>query len=68
MATHIDPVCGIQLEGHDAAGLSEYQGTTYYFHTEDCLRTFNQHPEQYAGSADQEQPGDAPGRKNNDSR
>ncbi len=52
MTSQIDPVCGVQVEEQDAAGLSEHQGTTYYFHSEECLSTFNQHPEQYAHKPD----------------
>ncbi|MDQ5845920.1 MAG: YHS domain-containing protein [Acidobacteriota bacterium] len=48
MAEHIDPVCGMTVEEKDAAGLSEYKGTTYYFESEDCISRFNEHPEQYA--------------------
>lgn len=48
MAEHIDPVCGMSVEEQDAAGFSEYKGTTYYFESEDCINKFNEHPEQYA--------------------
>jgi Cu+-exporting ATPase len=53
MASHIDPVCGVQVEHQNAAGLSEHKGTTYYFHSEECMSTFNQHPEQYAHRTDE---------------
>lgn len=52
MANHIDPVCKMQVEERDAAGLSEYKGTTYYFDSEECLRKFNEHPEQYADKSE----------------
>ena len=52
MANHIDPVCGMQVEEQNAAGLSEYEGTTYYFDSDECMSTFNQHPEQYADRSD----------------
>ena len=52
MANHIDPVCGMQVEEKDAAGLSEHQGTTYYFDGEECMTKFNQHPEQYANKSE----------------
>ena len=51
MANHIDPVCEMQVEEKDAAGLSEHQGTTYYFDSEECMSKFNQHPEQYANKS-----------------
>lgn len=53
MASHFDPVCGVQVEKQNAAGLSEHKGTTYYFHSEECMSTFNQHPEQYAHRTDE---------------
>lgn len=56
MANHIDPVCGVHVEEQNAAGLSEHKGTTYYFHSEECMSTFNQHPEQYAGKSGKEKP------------
>ena len=61
MATHIDPVCRMQVEEQDAAGLSEHEGTTYYFDSDECMSTFNQHPEQYAHTPDKKEPGDARG-------
>ena len=55
MANHIDPVCGMQVEEKDAAGLSEHDGVTYYFDSEECMSKFNQHPEQYADKSDKEE-------------
>jgi YHS domain-containing protein len=52
MTNHIDPVCGMQVEEKDAAGLSEHDGVTYYFDSEECMSKFNQHPEQYADKSD----------------
>lgn len=54
MKSHIDPVCGMQVEEENAAGLSEYKGRTYYFDSEECLKRFNQHPEQYAEKSGRE--------------
>lgn len=31
MATHKDPICGMDVEESEAAGQSEHEGTTYYF-------------------------------------
>ena len=59
MAEHIDPVCGMSVEEKDAAGFAEYEGTTYYFESEDCISRFNLHPEQYANKSAKEKPGDA---------
>ncbi|MBA2702236.1 MAG: YHS domain-containing protein [Blastocatellia bacterium] len=59
MAEHIDPVCGMSVEEKDAAGLAEYEGTTYYFESEDCISRFNLHPEKYANKSAKEKPTDA---------
>jgi YHS domain-containing protein len=48
MATATDPVCGMQVETTQAPAQSEYQGQTYYFCSEECKRTFDANPEQYA--------------------
>lgn len=58
MAKHIDPVCGMPLEGQDGAGIAEYKGTTYYFDREECMVRFNEHPERYAGTSTKEELGD----------
>lgn len=42
-----DPVCGMLIEKKDAAGMAEYEGKTYYFHTTDCNAAFEQSPEKY---------------------
>ena len=55
---HIDPVCGMKLEGQDGAGIAEYKGTTYYFDSEECMVKFNENPERYAGPSTEEEPGD----------
>lgn len=52
MANHIDPVCEMQVEEKDAAGLSEHQGMTYYFDSEECMTKFNLNPEQYANKSE----------------
>ena len=43
------------MEEKDAAGLSEHEGVTYYFDSEECMSKFNQHPEKYAGKSDKEE-------------
>jgi YHS domain-containing protein len=43
-----DPVCGMDVEPDDAAGQSEFQGTTYYFCCNECKRKFDQRPEAFA--------------------
>lgn len=55
MTTHIDPVCEMQVEEKDAAGMAEHKGVTYYFDSEECMSKFNEHPEKYAGKSDKEE-------------
>ncbi len=43
--TAIDPVCGMQVDPAKAAAKSEYKGTTYYFCSEHCKKTFDANPE-----------------------
>jgi len=59
MTNHIDPVCGMPVEEKDAAGISEHDGVTYYFDSEECMSKFNQHPEQYPGKSGKEEISDA---------
>jgi Cu+-exporting ATPase len=51
MASHTDPVCGMQVNDQQAAGQSNYQGQTYYFCSQGCKSKFDQQPEQYAEKA-----------------
>ena len=55
MATHTDPVCGMQVDEQKAAGQSEYDGQTYYFCGQGCKDRFDQNPEQYAAGSDENQ-------------
>ncbi len=54
-----DPVCGMEVDEKQAAGIAEYQGKTYYFCAPSCKKAFEKEPEKYVGSAvatgDQEQ-------------
>ncbi len=43
-----DPVCGMQIDEEQAAGLSVYDGKTYYFCSASCKATFDKNPEKYA--------------------
>ena len=57
MATYTDPVCGMQgLEEKNAAGMSEHDGVTYYFDSEECMIKFNQEPARYAAKSGKAQP------------
>lgn len=42
-----DPVCGMTLETAKAAHKTEYEGTTYFFCSEDCKRKFDKAPSTY---------------------
>lgn len=46
-----DPVCRMQVEPERAAARAEYQGTTYYFCSKGCHKTFTANPEKYVGAA-----------------
>ncbi|MGE0129205.1 MAG: heavy metal translocating P-type ATPase [Blastocatellales bacterium] len=46
-ATHIDPVCGMQVNPPTAAGSHEHNGTTYYFCSTHCLHKFKVNPESF---------------------
>jgi P-type Cu+ transporter len=49
-ATHIDPVCKMEvIEGQEAAR-RDYDGVTYYFCSKVCARKFQQNPESYVGT------------------
>jgi P-type Cu+ transporter len=43
----VDPVCGMEVDPEHAAGVSEYQGQTYYFCSSGCKKAFDQEPEKY---------------------
>ena len=43
----IDPVCHMNIEPENAAGKSEYNGSTVYFCSEYCKETFDKDPEKF---------------------
>ncbi len=45
--TFKDPVCGMEVTSETAAGKFEYKGTTYYFCSPGCKRSFEKDPEKY---------------------
>ena len=51
--TFKDPVCDMDVTPETAAGTSEYNGTTYYFCSPGCKRSFDKDPEKYASKASQ---------------
>ena len=51
MAMQTDPVCGMQVDEQKATAKSQFQGTNYYFCSDECKRKFDQQPQQYASKA-----------------
>jgi Cu+-exporting ATPase len=43
----VDPVCKMTVDEQQAAGTSEYGGTTYYFCSEGCRLEFEKDPQKY---------------------
>ncbi|MFQ5693079.1 MAG: YHS domain-containing protein [Nitrospinota bacterium] len=48
----IDPVCGMEVDESKAQYQQEYDGKTYYFCSEGCMKTFAADPEQCLSDAD----------------
>lgn len=48
MADHRDPVCGMTVLEESAEGKAEFQGKTYYFCSDQCMRDFQSNPTKYA--------------------
>jgi YHS domain-containing protein len=51
MAMQTDPVCGMRVDDQKSTAKSQFQGTNYYFCSDDCKRKFDQQPQQYAAKA-----------------
>ena len=47
MADVKDPVCGLSVDTHRAAGRSIYRGDVFYFCSQNCKDEFDSHPERY---------------------
>ena len=45
--THVDPVCGMEIEEADAVGTHRHNGTTYYFCHPSCLERFEKNPNEF---------------------
>jgi YHS domain-containing protein len=43
-----DPVCGMSIDSVTAAGVSQYDGRTFYFCSEECKRQFDADPGRFA--------------------
>jgi Cu+-exporting ATPase len=52
----IDPVCGMTVDEHTAAGSAEYEGRHYYFCSTHCLNKFQAAPGQYASPPERPEP------------
>ena len=52
----IDPVCGMKIKPEEAAGKSEYKGTTYYFCMDGDKKAFDQDPEKYIAQMQKGEP------------
>ena len=51
MAIVKDPICGMMIESTKAAGNSAFQGTTIYFCSVPCKKTFDKDPAKWAKRA-----------------
>lgn len=49
MAQALDPVCGMTVDTETARQQSEYNGTTYYFCSPGCKKSFDADPTAYLG-------------------
>ncbi len=49
--THVDPVCGMEIEEADSVGTVEHNGVTYYFCAESCLERFKDNPDEVLNPA-----------------
>jgi FtsP/CotA-like multicopper oxidase with cupredoxin domain/YHS domain-containing protein len=47
MAMEVDPVCGMRIDGEEAAGTVEFGGKTFYFCSQTCLDAFKGDPTSY---------------------
>jgi Cu+-exporting ATPase len=48
MATHTDPVCGMNVDDQKGKPHSTYQEKTYHFCGEGCKAKFDANPQQHA--------------------
>lgn len=46
-----DPVCGMEVDEHDAAATAQHQGRTFQFCSVECKDQFEQNPDRYARAA-----------------
>jgi len=53
MATHTDPVCGMNVTEDSAADRIQHQGQTYFFCSKGCAKKFSDDPGRYTQSAEE---------------
>jgi len=46
-----DPVCGMEIKVEGSTLRSSYQGTEYYFCSDNCLEQFKKEPEKYVANS-----------------
>jgi len=51
MASQRDPVCGMEVDVTDGTPRSDYEGTVYYFCSEQCRQQFRADPARFAAAA-----------------
>ncbi len=52
MPTHVDPVCGMNVEEAEAAARRDYQGQTIFFCAVGCAETFDREPSKYVATSE----------------
>jgi YHS domain-containing protein len=50
-----DPVCGMQVDDKKAPATSTHDGQRYAFCSQDCKNKFDQNPDRYSQSKQQQQ-------------
>ncbi len=51
LATHTDPVCGMQVQEDRTAATSVHKGNTYFFCSRSCKTKFDSAPAQFLSPA-----------------
>ena len=47
----VDPVCGTTVDSSEAYWHAAYQGTEFYFDSEECKKQFEENPDLFGASA-----------------
>jgi P-type Cu+ transporter len=59
--THVDPVCGMEIDEADAVGSREHNGVRYYFCHPSCEERFAANPDAFLGAGEPATPPAPPG-------